>query len=139
MGLVLLRAGAYAKAADHFRAALAVVPDDTNAQVGLAAALRGQGDAKNPQMYEDARQILEKVLARDPHAVSALYNLGVLYADFLKKPEQAHALFQRFLDDAPADHPARAEAQRYLASTKNGAPPDAPPAAPAPPAGGGKS
>ena len=37
----ILRAGAYAKAADHFRAALAVVPDDTNAQVGLAAALRG--------------------------------------------------------------------------------------------------
>ena len=133
MGIVLLRAGAYAKAAEHFRAVLAVVPDDTNAQVGLAAALRGQGDAKNPQMYEEARQILEKVLARDPHAVSALYNLGVLYADFLKKPEQAHALFQRFLDDAPADHPARGEATRYLASTKNGAPPPAPADAPAPP------
>jgi tetratricopeptide (TPR) repeat protein len=133
-GVVLLRAGVYNKAADHFRAVLKVVPDDAEAKIGLATAIRGQADAQHPQMYEDSRRLLGEVLARDPHDVSALYNLGVLYADFMKKPDLAHPLFQRFLDDAPADHPARAEAQRYLASTANaggGVAPATPPA-PAP-------
>jgi hypothetical protein len=69
------------------------------------------------------------VLSADPHSVSALFNLGVLYADFLKKPADASTLFKRFLADAPSDHPLRAEAEKYLSASAANAP--APAVAPA--------
>jgi tetratricopeptide (TPR) repeat protein len=141
MGAVLFRAGAYAKAEEQYRAILQVAPDDTSAQVGLAAALRGESDAQHPQKLEEARALLEKVVDRDPHNVSALFNLGVLLAEFLKRPADAKPYFQRFLDDAPNTHPSRADADRYVsqANSAASAPAATPaPAAPAAPAKGGK-
>jgi tetratricopeptide (TPR) repeat protein len=127
MGVVLLKAGAYAKAEEQYREILKVSPDDVEAQVGYAAALRGQGDAQHPQRVEEARALLEKVLASNPHETSALFNLGVLYADFLKKPGDAAPLFRRFLADAPGDTPLRAEAERYVSAAAANAPPPPPP------------
>jgi tetratricopeptide (TPR) repeat protein len=122
MGVVLLRAGAYSKAEEQYREILRVSPDDAEAQVGLAAALRGEADAQHPQKLQEARALLERVLAADAHDTSALFNLGVLYADFLKKPDAAAPLFRRFLADAPADHPLRAKAEKYAsAAVANGA------------------
>lgn len=117
MGNVLVRAGAYPKAAEQFRAIMQLAPDDLDAAVGLAAALRGEAEAKNTAKLEEARALLEKVLEKDPHHASALFNLGVLLADFLKRPEPAQALFKRFLSDAPSDHAMRGEAERYLSAT----------------------
>ena len=135
MGAVLLRAGAYARAAEQYRAIREVAPDDASAAVGLAAALRGEADAKSPQRLEEARALLEKVLEKDPHHVAALFNLGVLYNDFLKRPADAKPLFARFLSDAPGDHPARAEAERYMNAVGSApARPTTPPPAPATPA-----
>ena len=138
MGTVLLRAGAYAKAEEQFRAIMQATPEDAEAQIGLAASLRGQADPKagGPKI-EEARVLLTKVLDRDPHNVGALFNLGVLYTDFLKKPDEARPLFKRFLSDAPGDHPSRAEAERY--SNAIAAPAKAPtPPPPAAPPGGKK-
>jgi cytochrome c-type biogenesis protein CcmH/NrfG len=136
MGAVLLRAGAFAKAAEQYRSALAAAPDEPAAQVGLAAALRGESEGKNQKLIDEARGLLEKVLERDPHNVAALFNMGVLQADTLKKPAEARSYFERFLEDAPKDHPARAEAERQLsggaASTPK--PADKPPPAAKPPA-----
>jgi Flp pilus assembly protein TadD len=148
MGVVLLRAGAYAKAAEQYREILRLSPDDSEAQVGLAASLRGEADAQHPQKLDEARAALEKVLAQDPHDTSALFNLGVLYADFMKRPADAAALFKRFLADAPADHPLRPKAEKYVSaaaastggggtaasgsSSGGGAPATSPPAAPVP-------
>ncbi|MGH7270897.1 MAG: tetratricopeptide repeat protein, partial [Polyangiaceae bacterium] len=130
MGVVLLHAGAYAKAEEQYRELLAVSPNDVDAQIGLAAALRGESDADHPQKLEQARALLENVLADRPHDTSAEYNLGVLYADFLKKPADAAPLFARFLADAPIDHPLRAEAERYRsAAIASGAPSAAVPVA----------
>jgi len=149
MGAVLLRAGAYGKAGEQYRAILQVVPDDASAQVGLAAALRGEADAQHPKKLEEARALLEKVIDRDPHNVAALFNLGVLQADFLKHPAEAKPYFQRFLDDAPNGHPSRPEAERHVAQVNAAAAPSpaspaaapgAPPGTPAPtppPAKGG--
>jgi tetratricopeptide (TPR) repeat protein len=133
MGAVLLRAGAYAKAAEQYRAIVQVSPEDASAMVGRAAALRGEADAKSTARLDEARGLLEKVLERDPHHVAALYNLGVLYNDFLKRPADAKPLFTRFLADAPSDHPARADAERYVnaaggAASKPSAGPAATPA-----------
>ena len=130
---MLLRAGAYAKAAEQYKSALAAAPDETAAQIGLAAALRGESDGKDAKLLEEAQALLEKVLERDPHNVAAHFNMGVLYADSLKKPADARPFFERFLDDAPKDHPSRAEAERQLAERKRAAPPAPPrPAAPPP-------
>jgi tetratricopeptide (TPR) repeat protein len=113
MGGVLLHAGAYVKAGEQFRAILQVSPEDNDAALGLAAALRGEGGAPK---IEEARQILEKVLERDPHSVGALFNLGVLYAEVLKRPADARPLFKRFLSEAPSDHPSRLDAEHYMAA-----------------------
>jgi Flp pilus assembly protein TadD len=131
MGVVLLHAGAYGKAEEQYREILKVSPDDTQAQVGLAAALRGGADAAHPQRLEEARALLEKVLAADAHETSALFNLGVLYADFLKRPGDAGPYFKRFLADAPADHPLRADAEKYLSAAQASAP-SSPPPSPSP-------
>ncbi|MBX3212592.1 MAG: tetratricopeptide repeat protein [Labilithrix sp.] len=144
MGAVLLRAGSYAKAAEQYKSALAASPEEATAQLGLAAALRGESGNKDARLIEEARSLLEKVLERDPHNVAALFNMGLLHAESLKRPAEAKGYFERFLDDAPRDHPARAEAERQLTGAKNAAalpaPPPPPPPAPAPkpPAKGGK-
>jgi tetratricopeptide (TPR) repeat protein len=117
MGTVLLRAGAYQKAEPEFRAILQATPEDSEAQIGLAAALRGEADPKAPgAKIEEARTILTRVIERDPHNVGALFNLGIIYVDFLKKPDEGRPLFKRFLSDAPGDHPSRPEAERYLSA-----------------------
>jgi tetratricopeptide (TPR) repeat protein len=130
MGGVLLKAGAYAKAEEQYRAILQVSPDDIEAQIGLAAAVRGEADPKSPgAKLEEARSLLTKVLDRDPHNIAALYNLGVLYADFLKRPQDATPLFQRFLSEAPSDHAGRADAEKYLAGAAAMVKPATPPPA----------
>jgi Flp pilus assembly protein TadD len=134
MGNVLVRAGAYVKAEEQFRAILAISPDDEDAMVGLAAALRGEADDKHPQKLDEARVLLEKALGLDAHNVAALFNLGVLYADFLKKPGDGATYFKRFLADAPSDHPMRAEAERYISAAATGAAPASP--TPKPPGAG---
>jgi len=131
MGSVLLRAGSYAKAAEQFKGALAATPDDSSAQIGLAAAYRGLSAGKVQKMLDDAKALLAAVLEREPHNLAALFNMGILQADSMKKPADAKPYFERFLDDAPKDHPARAEAEKQLAG---GASPAAAPAAPAAPA-----
>jgi tetratricopeptide (TPR) repeat protein len=135
MGAVLLRAGSYAKAAEQYKSALAAAPDETAAQVGLAAALRGESGGKDAKALEEARSLLDKVLDREPHNVAALFNMGILQADSLKKPGEAKQYFERFLDDAPREHPSRPEAERQLSGAKASAPaaPPPPPAAPAKP------
>ncbi len=123
MGVVLLRAGVYAKAEEQYREILTVSPDDVEAQRGLAAALRGQGDAEHPQKFDEARVLLEKVLATNPHDASALFNLGLLYADFLRKPVEGAPLFKRFLAEVPSDHPLRGEAEKHISAATAGAAP----------------
>ncbi|MDP9037557.1 MAG: tetratricopeptide repeat protein [Myxococcota bacterium] len=131
MGVVLLHAGAYTRAEEQYREILVVSPEDVEAQVGLAAALRGAGDPQHSQRFGEARVILERVLATHPHETRALFNLGVLEADFLKRPAAAAAYFKRFLADAPSDHPLRAEAERYVSAAGASATLTQPPAAPA--------
>jgi len=138
MGGVLLRAGAYAKAEEQYRAALQVAADDLDAQVGLAAALRGESEGKPGAKLEEAKSLLDKVLDKDAKHASALFNMGVLLTDFMKKPDQGRPLFERFLDVAPKNHPSRADAEKRLAMAPKSAPaaPPPPPAPPAKPAGG---
>jgi tetratricopeptide (TPR) repeat protein len=132
MGVVLLKAGAYPKAEEQYRQILAVNADDVEAQVGLAAALRGEADAQHPQKLEEARALLDKVLQADSHNTSAEFNMGVLLADFLKRPGDAAPYFKRFESDAPGDSPLRADADKYISAASASAPPPPAPASPTP-------
>lgn len=115
---VLLEAGVYDRAAEQFKAVLAVKPNDIPATLGLAAALRGQGSRKNKAPYRQAEKLLKSILAREPENLAATYNLAILYDDFLQQPQQAKPLFQRFLASAPDSHPGRKVAQKKLAAIK---------------------
>lgn len=115
MATVLLLAGVYDRAAQEFRGVLEAKPKDVDAMIGLAAARRGQGKRNDPEPYQDAERLLQEVLEMEPKNLAATLNLGLLYADFMQKPSQARPLLQRFLDDAPKNHPARPIVQKKLA------------------------
>ncbi len=117
-GTVLLQAGVYDKSAQEFRAVLAVEPESTDAMLGLAAARRGQGKRDDQSGYLEAEKLLKGVLDREPKNVDATFNLAILYSDYLKRPSDATPLLQRFLDDAPKNHPGRAEAERLLSGVQ---------------------
>jgi tetratricopeptide (TPR) repeat protein len=116
---VLLEAGVYDRASEHFRAALEAEPENAAAALGLAAARRAQGKRDDNGPYLEAEKLIKGVLQREPKNLSATYNLAVLYGDYLKRPADALPLFQRFLDDAPKNHPARGEAERAVSALNN--------------------
>jgi tetratricopeptide (TPR) repeat protein len=113
-GSVLLRAGDYEGAERSYRAALtgsrdpALASLHTDAQIGLAIALRGQGK------FREARATYEKVLEAHPSQLAALYDLGVLLADFMDQRKSAIPLFERYLAAAPQGDSHRENAERYL-------------------------
>lgn len=119
VGTVLLQAGVYDKSAEQFRAVLELEPDNASAALGLAAARRAQGKREESAPFLEAEKLIKGVLEREPKNLEATYNLAVLYADFLKRPADASPLYQRFLDQAPKSHPARADAERALAALAN--------------------
>jgi tetratricopeptide (TPR) repeat protein len=111
---VLLRAGVYDRAEKHFRAVLAVQPESVEAKLGLAAALRGQGTRNDQGPYRAAESLLKEILASTPGDWAAAHNLAVLYAESMNRPEDATAEYSRFLSNAPAEHPARAKAKKWV-------------------------
>jgi tetratricopeptide (TPR) repeat protein len=117
-GTVLLQAGVYDKAAAEFRAVLAVEPESIDAMLGLAAARRGQTKKDDHSGFLEAEKLLKGVLEREPKNVDATFNLAILYSDYLKRPSEATPLLQRFLDDAPKNHPGRTEAERLISGVQ---------------------
>ena len=137
MGVVLLQAGVYPRAEKEFRSVLEVEPENDEATLGLAAALRGQGKRDNQGPYHEAEKQLKSILSRDPSHLAATFNLAVLYAEFLVKPDDAKPLFKKYLDEASSKDPGRAVAEKFLADNKAGSMPK-PDAAPANQAPAGK-
>lgn len=108
---VLLAAGDYVEAERAYRAAISATSDAealADARVGLGIALRGQGK------HKEARATYEKVLEAQPAHPAALFDLGVLFADFLDRRQEAIALFERYLKSASSSDSHRASAERYL-------------------------
>lgn len=124
-GSLFLHAGDYESAARSYRAVLEREEGDLDARVALGVALRGQGQ------HREAARELESVLERAPSYGPALYDLGILRAEFLDDRANARPLFERFLTVWSTNGPERTEAERYV---RDLAPPSAAPpsAAPAP-------
>jgi tetratricopeptide (TPR) repeat protein len=109
---VLLRAGDYAAARSEYEKVLAVTPDDMDARVALGICLRGLGKPA------EAEAEYQKALTAAPNHAAALFNLGVLRAEFQSRPADALPLFEKYLDVSAKDDPQRKAAERYLSELK---------------------
>ena len=108
MGSVLLRAGDYAGAKEQYEAVLSRDDDDLAARVALGVALRGLGEPRQ------AKRQFDQVLRVSPDHPDALFDLGVLEAEFLDQRPRARQTFERYLSVAPRRHPGRERAEQYL-------------------------
>lgn len=90
LGNIAMSQGAYAKAAEYFRAAYLRSSQDARIpqSLGYLAYLQGQ--------HERAVAYFQRAIALKPNLVEAYNNLGSLYDD-LNQPEQAIAILQKAL------------------------------------------
>lgn len=128
LGTAYLGQQKWAEAADAFRQALEVVPDDPRPRNNLAVALIQQGRneeaqqeleraldadpdfpwarfnlgllAKNAGDYDSAARHFEAVAAVDPDDLLTRYNLGIVLSR-VGRPEDAEAAFRRALELEP--------------------------------------
>ena len=73
LGVLANHRGDFEQALDHFRKVYVADPDDPFVGYEYAETLR------KSDRNDEARQVLEKVVERDPGFVSAFYSLGMIY------------------------------------------------------------
>lgn len=102
---VLLDAGDYARAKVELTAIVEKRADDFAAWVALGVAHRGTKD------HKEAARIFERVIKEAPRRstprADAMFNLGLLKADFLNDAAGAKTALDQYLQDAPANHAKR--------------------------------
>ncbi|NOZ01378.1 MAG: tetratricopeptide repeat protein [Deltaproteobacteria bacterium] len=103
LGAVTLAYKDYATAVVQYRKAVELNAASIPAKMGLAVALRGQGNG------EEALSILKGIASRDPRNADVHYNLCLLYQETLSDYDKALAECRQFVSMAPT-HPKRAQA-----------------------------
>ena len=104
-GVTLLLQGKPDEAAAQFRTVLASEPRHVDALVNLALTQRTTGQ------LDTAAETLLSALAIAPRSAAAHYNLAQLY-DQTSEPARAVQHYRSFLENADAEHAARAAAVR---------------------------
>jgi Tfp pilus assembly protein PilF len=104
-GVTLLLQGKPDEAAAQFRAVLASEPRNVDALVNMALTQRTTGQ------LDTAAETLLSALAIAPRSAAAHYNLAQLY-DQTNEPARAVQHYRSFLENAGAEHAARAAAVR---------------------------
>jgi tetratricopeptide (TPR) repeat protein len=97
------------EARSHFEYLLAQRPDNLEAQLGLAQALRKSGDPENK-----ARSLLESVLEKAPHNSKALMEMGDLVKDD-GSMEEAEKLYRKAIAADRTNHLAHLRLYNCLA------------------------
>jgi Tfp pilus assembly protein PilF len=122
----------FAKAEEAYRAALAVRPDDYDARVGLALAIRGQiDDASQAARVAEAQKELGNAKRLAPERPEAYFNEAILVQEYgvrgvepaeaIAKLRQAKELYEQFLrraDGAPAFAETKKRAEERLADIR---------------------
>ena len=67
------------------------------------------------EQYSHTEKACLEVLKQDPDDADAHYNLGILYEDYIEKPERAKHHYREFLRVAP-DGPVAAQVHEWLIS-----------------------
>ena len=113
---VLLDAGDYARAKVELAAIVQVQPDDFEAQVALGIAHRGLKE------FPDAEKVWDRVVKDAPRRstarADALWNLAVLKLDFTEDAAGGKAALERYLQEAPAGHAKRQDAENKCKEVK---------------------
>jgi len=104
----------HAKAAEAYRRAHALAPDDVPVMADLAGAII-RGQPQGQEVTPEAVAILRKLLARDPDNALALFYLGLAEAEAGNKAEAA-AHWRKLLEKLPADAPVRDIVKKRLAA-----------------------
>jgi predicted O-linked N-acetylglucosamine transferase (SPINDLY family) len=89
--------GDFVRAAQRFREAVRLVPDDLGARINLAVALRGQGD------FRAAVPVLSMIVEMRPDFAEAHADLGVCY-NRLRRNAEAISCFERAIALGPELH-----------------------------------
>jgi Flp pilus assembly protein TadD len=105
---VLLDCGDYKRARTALQEAARARPEDPEVQVALGVALRGL------EQHAEARAAYERALALRADYPPALFNLGVLYMDFLPDKQKAREHLTLYRKLAPARDPHSKEAEARL-------------------------
>jgi cytochrome c-type biogenesis protein CcmH len=104
----------FVKAAEAYRQAHELAPDDAQVLSDYAAAIiRAQPQGK--EITPEAVIVLKKLLAKDPNNALALFYLGLAAAEGGNKDEAA-AHWKKLLERLPADAPIRELIQKRLAA-----------------------
>ncbi len=99
LGLIATMESRFAVAEQHFLHAIALQPQNEQAQGYLASTYLQE------KRYAEAAQTFKKVLARNPQNQAANYNMGLI-ALIQEKPDAARNYFERVLRNNPNDVPA---------------------------------
>lgn len=91
LGLILAEKGLYSRAIAEFERLLQFDPSHKEAAFNLARAYTLSG-----QVDRAVRQY-QKVIKLEPNFAEAYHNLGILYLNFLDKPDEAKRYFEREL------------------------------------------
>jgi tetratricopeptide (TPR) repeat protein len=106
---VLLDAGDYPRAKVELAAIVEKRADDHAAWVALGVAHRGMAQ------HKEAARVWERVIREAPRRstprADAMFNLGLLKADFLNDTAGAKAALDQYLQEAPSSHSKRQAAQ----------------------------
>ncbi len=104
----------FAKAADAYRRAHELAPDDAQVMADYAAALI-RAQPQGQEITPEAIIILKKLLAKDPDNALALFYLGLAAAEAGDKAEAAQH-WKKLLERLPQDAPIRDLIQKRLAA-----------------------
>ena len=113
---VLLDAGDYARAKTELNAIVDKHSDDYPAVVALGVAHRGLKE------FPDAKQLWDRVIKEAPKRSSsradAMWNVALLELDFMEDPANGKADLERYLQEAPASHGKRQDAENKCKEVK---------------------
>lgn len=124
--IVYMDCGDYKRARAELQRAIDASPVDADADAYVALGVAARGDGK----LDEARRAYEKALELEPEHAPALYDLGILFAEFDKDAGRAVDAFNQFLEIADEDDPRRKDVNDRLkdlnAAAKNTEKPPAP-------------
>ena len=106
---VLLDAGDYARAKVELTAIVERRADDFAAWVALGVAHRGMKDHKEAAKVWD--RVIKDAPRRSTPRADAMFNLGMLKADFLQDNAGAKSDLDQYLQEAPTGHAKRQAAE----------------------------
>jgi cytochrome c-type biogenesis protein CcmH/NrfG len=99
------------KAVDAYAKGLAIKPDNPDVLTDQGVMYRDLGQ------FDKALANFQKANKLDPNHVQSLFNIGVVYANDLKKPDEAAKAWTKVLTVAPASQQA-AQARQMLSQLK---------------------